>query len=265
MSDDQKPVALWRYIVPNAVTCFSLLIGLTVVFRAMEGRFWEAAWLIILCVLLDKLDGTAARALNASSKFGMQLDSLADLVTFGVAPGFTVFMLMSANPEGAFDMWATKTAGLAMRAMIGVFVLGACLRLAKFNVLSEHEEEGKPKVFWGMPTTYAGGMIGLLIVLGLSHEWNGLLRMLPLAAVFGGLMMVSNLPLPKLTPKQHKVQQAFLILNVIVGYTCGILRIYPELLFVQTAGYGVWGFVWGFFNRADLVPPHRQQDTAPAS
>lgn len=264
MSDEPQSVALWRYIVPNAITCFSLLIGLTVVFRAMEGRFWDAAWLIILCVLLDKLDGTAARVLNGSSKFGMQLDSLADLVTFGVAPGFTVFMLMWHNPDGAFDVWADPTTGLAMRAMIGVFVLGACLRLAKFNVLSEQEDADKPKVFWGMPTTYAGGMIGLLIVLGLSHEWYGLLRILPIAAVIGGLMMVSNLPLPKLTPKQSKAQQAFLIINVIAGYACGILRLYPELLFVQTAGYGLVGFIWGFFNRADLVPPHRQQDPAPA-
>ena len=90
-------------MVPNAITSASLLIAIVVVFKAMEGKFEEAAWLVVLCVLLDKLDGTAARALRASSRFGMQLDSLVDFLAFGISPGLTVFMVIRLDQSGVMD------------------------------------------------------------------------------------------------------------------------------------------------------------------
>ena len=75
-----------KYLIPNSCTAFSLVLGLASIVNSMHGNLEMAAWMILWGVLLDKLDGTFARLLNASSPFGAQLDSFADFVSFGMAP-----------------------------------------------------------------------------------------------------------------------------------------------------------------------------------
>ncbi|MGM0576378.1 MAG: CDP-alcohol phosphatidyltransferase family protein [Myxococcota bacterium] len=246
-----RRVARWRYVVPNAITCIGLLIGLTAAFRAMEGQYVESGWLIALCVLIDKLDGTAARLLGSSSAIGVQLDSLADFVTFGVTPGTLVFMAMLRD-DAHFDMWDGTAAGWGMRALVAVYVLAACIRLAKFNVLTE--ETGGTQVFYGMPTTFAGAIVALSFILGYKYDLQAALEYAPYAAAVLGLLMVSNLPLPKIGPRESKAVNAFQIANVAAGYVCGIFRIFPEYLFALIVGYGLGGFVYGWLRREKLHP-----------
>lgn len=252
-------MAPWRYVVPNAITSASLLIGVIATYRAVEGDFVEAGWLIVLCALLDKADGTAARALGASTKFGMQLDSLVDFVAFGIAPAFTVFMLVRADPTGALGWWsASPAAAWLLRGAVGIYILCTAMRLARFNVVSELSDE-PAQVFWGMPTTYAGGVLGLGIITAMQYGADAALFVLPVVTLLLGACMVSNLRLPKVAPRDQPTLQWLQVGAAVVGYVCGLLRLFPELLLALVLLYGLVGFAWGFVHRKEYEPPGRQQ------
>ena len=121
MGDDARRLPLLQ-LVPNLVTILGLCAGLTALRFAFAGRFEAAAALIVFAAVLDGFDGLLARRLDAASRFGAELDTLADFFNFGVAPAFLVYQLALT---GAPDLgW---TAAL-------VFAVCACLRLARFNV-----------------------------------------------------------------------------------------------------------------------------------
>lgn len=260
----KKPIRPWRFVVPNAITSASLLIAIVVVFKAMEGNFEEAAWLIVLCVLLDKLDGTAARALRSSSRFGMQLDSLVDFLAFGISPGLTVFMVIRFDDSGVMEFWrASHAAEWSMRAMVGGYILCSALRLAKFNVITEDAGEEGSRVFWGMPTTFAGGMLALIILIGLQHEVPMLLGALPPICFAFGWLMLSNLRIPKVAPRASQPAQIAQALSLAVCYLCGLLRIFPEVLLAITGVYASVGIAWGIRHRQEFIPPHKQASNPP--
>lgn len=246
-------VAAWRYVIPNAVTSASLALGLFVLLAASEGRFLDAGWLMVWCVLLDKMDGTTARLLGATSKFGTQLDSLADLVVFGVAPAGTLMLLSRAEPE-LFALYGSF--GL-IPAALAMFVVCAALRLAKFNVLSE--DEG-PSVFYGMPTTLGGGLLALMLLIGLEYELSGLLQALPLTAGVFALLMVSNMPLPKIGHDAGTAMKVFQLVTVALAYLFGFMRIFPEYLLGISLFYALAGFGWGLVHRSELRGPGKVED-----
>ncbi len=252
-----KP-ATWRYVVPNAITSASMVVGLLVMIAAIDGRFVDAGWLIVMCVLLDKLDGTFARLLHATSRFGTQLDSLTDLVVFGVAPAMTILLFAQSHPE-MFSLWSDWS--WALYASLAVFVVCSALRLAKFNVLAE--KPNAPQVFFGMPTTLAGGLIGLFLLIGMAYEFNGLLRALPVIAFVFGLLMVSNLPLPKVARRSNTFIQWFQMITLVVAYVCGFARVFPEYLLTLTLGYATIGFVWGLLHRQELRAGLREPEPEP--
>ena len=95
----RKPLA-FRQIAPNMVTSGNLLCGLFSVMLAIEGRFVPAAWLIFFATIFDGLDGKVARSLGGGSQFGLEFDSLADLVSFGVAPGLLFYLVNLADQIG---------------------------------------------------------------------------------------------------------------------------------------------------------------------
>ena len=116
-----------KYLVPNSCTAFSLVLGLASIVQSTSGNFELAAWMILWGVLLDKLDGTFARLLNASSEFGAQMDSFADFVSFGMAPAALMYWGLSAN-DMVNQVW--------LSAGCMVFVVATASRLARFNVAS---------------------------------------------------------------------------------------------------------------------------------
>jgi CDP-diacylglycerol--serine O-phosphatidyltransferase len=249
-------VARWRYVVPNAITCIGLLIGVTACFRAMEGQHIEAAWLIILCVLLDKLDGTAARVLGATSRIGVQLDSFSDFVTFGLAPATLTYMtIWQGSFEGssvaAFSMWDGETAQWGLRMLVGSYILCAVIRLAKFNVLTAADADG---VFYGYPTTSSGAMMALLLLLLHKHGQVEMITWIPVIAAMLGGLMVSNLPLPKVGSSKTKAIVVLQGMCMVGAYVCGIARIYPEFLMALLLAFSVIGFAWGFVHREELAP-----------
>src|SRR5829696_10345058 len=135
-----KPVP-FRVIAPNLITLLALCLGLTAIRLAYEGRLEHAVIAIIVAALLDGVDGRVARLLKGTSRFGAELDSLADFVNFGVAPGLILYF---------WGLHELKSAGW-IAAM--VFAICAALRLARFNVAIE--DPNRPafaaNFFVGMP------------------------------------------------------------------------------------------------------------------
>src|SRR5690606_28345723 len=131
-------------------------------------------------------------------------------------PGFTAFCFISTDPMGLFAWWHSTGGNIVLHAMVAVYILGACLRLAKFNVQSE---ESGPKIFFGMPTTYAGGVTSLTLLVALQYSdipfFVGVLRVLPVIAMLCGFAMVSNAVLPKVTTRTNRLVNAFQIVGLI--------------------------------------------------
>lgn len=253
-----------RFLVPNLFTGLNFLIGVYAILLMAEALIPErggrsvlgfgktplvlAAWMITWCVLLDKLDGFMAKVLNASSEFGAQFDSLADLVAFGVAPGLLVYYyLHSVAPE-----WAVAHRPL-MIAALSVYVLCAALRLARYNAV---DAEGLKDWFHGLPSTFAGGFVALSVILHSKYSMAGAfpfsLTVLPLLLILAGLLMVSPLYLPKLARRRNPALNALQVGNVFIGYLCGFGMIFPEYLYLMLLVYGVFGFGSGLLKRNEI-------------
>src|SRR4051812_13815384 len=182
-----------------------------------------AAWMIIWCVLFDKLDGFAARILKASSDFGAQFDSLADLTAFGIAPGFLVYFYMQTLDYA----WFAGHRPLMM-VSISLYMLCASMRLARYNAVDSEE---LVDYFHGLPSTFAGGFMAMSVILYSKYEiagrFSGSMIVLPLLLIFTGILMVSPLYLPKLARRQNNFLNFIQLINVIIGYISGFGMIIP--------------------------------------
>jgi len=138
------------YVLPNLFTTGNLFCGFWAVISVFQEKFFFAAIAILLACLFDVLDGKVARLAGATSKFGVQYDSLADLVSFGVAPAVLAYS-WALRPYGRFGWLAAF-----------LFVVCGALRLARFNVMSA---SGETKYFKGLPIPAAAAMIALTILL----------------------------------------------------------------------------------------------------
>ena len=228
-----------RYGIPNSVTSLSLLLGLGSIVTAQVGELELAAWLIVWCGLLDTMDGLAARLLKATSDFGAEFDSMADLVSFGVAPAILVFnagLQIAGVQLDSGQFWVLLVA-------CGIFVLAGAMRLARFNLGTMSPGHGW---FLGVPITAAGGGLLSSMVLVLIHhrdiaELLPLHRYLPIIMFMLAILMVSRLRFPKAVIRKSKIINAFQFINIALIFYCGIFRVYPEYLF----GIGVFLLIAG--------------------
>jgi CDP-diacylglycerol--serine O-phosphatidyltransferase len=134
----------------NIITTFSLACGFLSIIFSLGGHFTLAAWLVIASVVLDGLDGQLARKINFSSEFGKELDSLVDVVSFGIAPAVLGYLFIYKN--------------FHFIAIIVLFINLTCsvMRLAKYNITPE---EKMTKYFYGLPTTVGGGLLVAFILI----------------------------------------------------------------------------------------------------
>jgi CDP-diacylglycerol--serine O-phosphatidyltransferase len=133
----------WKQHIPNTLTAFNLIAGLVAIILVMEGNVVTASLFIFIAAIFDFLDGTTARLLDARSELGRQLDSLADLVSFGVAPGLIMFQLLSAGCEGSCNILEQYYITPWFSLLIPVC---SAFRLAKFNIDLNQEDH-----FIGLP------------------------------------------------------------------------------------------------------------------
>ncbi len=168
------------YILPNLFTTGNLFCGFWAVISVFQEKFYYAAVAILLACVFDILDGKVARLSGATSKFGVQYDSLADLVSFGIAPALLAFS-WALRPYGKFGWLAAF-----------LFVVCGALRLARFNVQSS---SGEVKYFKGLPIPAAASMIALTILLYLRLiETNWVKDIVILVMIYIlAFLMVSNI------------------------------------------------------------------------
>ena len=222
-------LSILRYTIPNSFTALSLLLGLASIVTGQLGDLELAGWLIVWCGLLDVMDGLAARLLKATSGFGAEFDSMADLVSFGVAPAMLVLqagMQIGGVQLDTGSFWV-------LLVSVGVFVLAGAMRLARFNLSSQQPRTGW---FAGIPITAAGGgLVSTAVILLTRHgEIAGSLPLhlyLPVAMFVLALGMISTIRYPKIKRRKSNVINGFQVFVVVSTYYCGITRSYPEFLF----------------------------------
>lgn len=168
------------YILPNLFTTGNLFCGFWAIVSVFQEKFFYAAIAILLASAFDVLDGKVARLSGATSKFGVQYDSLADLVSFGVAPALLAFS-WALRPYGRFGWLAAF-----------LFVVCGALRLARFNVMSA---SGETKFFKGLPIPAAASIIALTILLYLRLIETGWVKDIVILVMIYVLafLMVSNI------------------------------------------------------------------------
>ena len=215
------------YILPNLFTAGGIFSGMMSLIMSSAGKFEEAAWLILLALIFDGLDGRVARLTNTTSKFGMEYDSLADIVSFGVAPAMLLYQYCGIE-FGRFGM-----------VVSGLYVVFGAIRLARFNVTTMDVE---PSVFIGVPIPTAAVFISILILL---YEKYSLTMYLPLllAMLFTAGLMVSNIRYPSFK-KVNLEKSNFIKVLVALVVSASMIFIYPiESLSIVIGGYLFFGFI----------------------
>jgi len=177
-------------VLPSLLTLGNLVCGFHAIRYAADSQFVPAAWMVLLAMVFDALDGKVARLTKVSSRFGAELDSLADVVSFGIAPAFLIAMLaVSVQSEHQRLVWLCSM----------VYCVCAALRLARFNVETTLEAESH-RYFRGLPSPAAAGQVVSLVVLHhylhSRYQVDIVRHVIPTATFFAGVLMVSRIRYP---------------------------------------------------------------------
>jgi len=250
-----------RAIAPNLVTSLAACAGITSISLSSEGRFLSALWALLVAVVCDGMDGRVARLLNASSKLGAELDSLADFVNFGVAPAMFLYFWFTGGPMHIIDGQPVNPS--LIRVVLGCALFYAmcdCFRLARFNTMLEQETAPYwTHFFTGVPAPGGCWMVLTPAILSLAFDvqgsapafasflqspWTGIFMLL-----FVGSLMASRLPTISL--KHLHVRKSYLpfvlaALLLLVAFlasnfwlTIGVIGI----LYLLTVPLSVWAFL----------------------
>jgi CDP-diacylglycerol---serine O-phosphatidyltransferase len=239
-----------RYSIPNMFTAASLLLGFASIITSQTGNIEQAAWMIVWCGILDVMDGLSARLLNATSPFGAEFDSMADLVSFGVAPA--ILMLNAVMYLNDIDRYSIEFWVLSVS--VSAFVLAGALRLARYNLSSDKPMKGW---FSGIPITAAGaGLTATAVILLLRHnaildaEWINLY--VPIFMFILAICMVSTFKFPKMMKRDGLYINLFQAFNFSVSCYCAVTRSYPEFLFFMAIFLLIAGTVAGLFAKTEV-------------
>ena len=227
------------YLLPNLITTAALLLGFWSIISSFHGLYVRASLGIVLAGICDMLDGRIARATRSTSRFGVEYDSLADLIAYGVAPALLIYT------------WALEPLGPRGWLIASLFTVCAALRLARFNI-QQHAEESKR--YQGLPSTFAGGMVAVSVWFvnwtGNGPPFDGRMG-LAVALAFAGLalLMVSSVPYLSLKSSRLPGGSAFPVLVALaLGAIVTLMRPEP-LLFAIGMLYLVSGPALWLFER----------------
>ena len=187
-----------RAIVPNLITSMAACAGITSISFSSEGRWLPALWALLVAVICDGMDGRIARLLNASSKLGAELDSLADFVNFGVAPAMFMYFWFTGGPTHMIDGEPVNpTLIRVVLACALYYAMCDCFRLARFNTMLEQETAPYWKHFFtGVPAPGGCWMVltPAMIALALDLKWSPSPYLGIFMLLFVGSLMASRLP-----------------------------------------------------------------------
>jgi len=234
------------YIIPSLLTSANIFCGFYSLISVYYERYYAASLAVLIAIIIDGLDGRVARFTNACTDFGVEYDSLADFITFGVAPGVLIYS------------WSLKPLGRIGILAAFVFVICGALRLARFNV----QFSGiKSKDFVGLPIPAAAGFLAILVILSkdlsLSEERiRGLLFLIPVYLL--AFLMVSNIRYPSFKHLNLRKRKPFGLLVVMVLAILVVGSLPQISLFLLLFSYVVSGPI-----RA-LIAPYKRKPKAGA-
>ena len=243
------------YLLPHLVTTAGLFFGFYAIVQAFTGHPDRAALGIVLAGVCDALDGRLARLAHSASRFGLEFDSIADIVSFGVAPA-----VLAYSAGGLDELGRT---GLVMAFL---YVAGAALRLARFNV-TPSRYRGR---FEGMPSPAAAGMVASTqwFVAFLAEHGIPLAVPAPLVAIAAaglGLLMVSSIPYRSF--KELDLRHSYGTLVIVVFAVALVIQEPSLTLFAIGLAYALSGpveWVWRWFTRRPLEEIHEPLVQEPA-
>jgi len=232
------------YLLPNMVTTAGLFSGFYAIVAAMNGRFEAAAIAIFIAMVMDGLDGRVARLTNTQSDFGVQYDSLSDMVCFGLAPALVMY---------EWSLRYMVSVGWAKLGWLAAFIYAAsaALRLARFNAQVATAEKS---YFRGLPSPSAAGVLAGLVwaATDFGLEGEGLVYLAFVLTVSMGLLMVSNIRYYSFKEFGFKNRVSFVaILAVVLVYAFASIDP-PKVLFLGFLVYSIFGIIYtlvGIRNR----------------
>ena len=228
VSDDKKQPHKGVYLLPNLFTTAALFSGFYSIIAAMNGDFTHAAVAIFISMVLDGLDGRVARMTRNQSAFGAEYDSLADMVSFGIAPALVVFT------------WSLAPLGKAGWIAAFVYAVGAALRLARFNTMLAVEEK---RYFTGLPSPAAAAIVAGVIWAANDKGVSGesLATLMALLVPIVGLLMVSNVKYRSFKDLNVKGRVPFVVFLIAV-LVLVFVALEPALVLMSAfCLYGLWG------------------------
>lgn len=246
------------YLLPNSLTAGNLFFGFLAILYCIQANyatepeiisryFTQAVWFILFSVICDALDGRVARLGGRESLFGKEFDSIADVISFGLAPALMmIFLILSPTEKYPFFLQIGWLIGF-------VYLLCAGVRLARFNVLTHPMlPPGKhlrgTKDFLGLPVPAAAGMIASLVLVLNSLELRALAILLPPFMLAIAFLMISNIPYPSFKDIGWQTSTRF---RTFIGLilVLGVVFIMKELAFALVfMGYISYGPVRYFFR-----------------
>ena len=205
-----------RVILPNIFTLIGVCFGLSSIIFAFDGRFEVSVLAIIVAGIIDGLDGRIARLIKGTSKVGKELDSLTDVISFGVAPAFIMYF------------WKLNELGRLGWLICLIYVVCVALRLARFNVNSTNEPSWRDNFFEGIPSPAGGILVLMPLIYSLSElqliklNYN---LVVPLFFIVISLLLISKIPTYSLKKiVVPRTMTIFLLLVVVIYF--GLLLIY---------------------------------------
>tara|TARA_Y100000590_G_scaffold434088_1_gene551895 strand:- start:603 stop:1400 length:798 start_codon:yes stop_codon:yes gene_type:complete len=205
-----------RVILPNILTLIGVCIGLTSIKFAFDGKYELAIVSVIVASIIDGLDGRIARLIKGTSKVGKELDSLTDVISFGVAPSFIMYF------------WTLSEIGRLGWLITLIYVICVALRLARFNVSSEGESSWKDNFFEGIPSPAGGVLVLMPLIYSFSEIqiFNPNYKILvPVVFIIISILLISKIPTYSLKKIVVPRSTTIFLLFVVILYF-GLLLIY---------------------------------------
>ena len=214
-----------RVILPNMFTLVGVCIGLSSIKFAFDGNFQFSIIAIIVAAIIDGLDGRIARLIKGTSRVGKELDSLTDVISFGVAPAFIMYF------------WSLNQIGRIGWLICLIYVMCVALRLARFNISSEADPSWRDSFFEGIPSP-AGGVLVLMPLVYSFSEFQ-IIKLnydyfVPILFIVVSILLISKIPTYSF--KKIKVQRNFTIFLLLgIAFYFGLILIYTFNAIVLSA------------------------------
>src|SRR3990172_9230534 len=238
--------------VPTLFTSFNLFCGFLAVLLTSAGHFTNAAWLIFIAGVFDVLDGRIARAVGYSSEFGLQMDSLSDVVSAGLAPAFLMYEFYLKNLGHVGTILAFSP------------LLFGALRLARFNVTTS--KTGKAQDYTGMPAPMAATALGSSVIFFSVTQWAFIQRMSVILVPAVSLLMISSIRysgFPRFSLREKGANRRKLLLlfgSLTIFIVFPRYFLFPFMLFYLFSGpvAAIAAIIWNEDAHLEIIPQNSE-------